>query len=38
LRVLSQGDSVTFVRAASDIASLIDGSFTVAAAEALHYE
>jgi len=38
LRVLNQGDRVTLVRQASGFASLIDGSFTVDAAEASHYE
>ena len=38
LRVLNQGDRVTLVRPDTSFVSLIDGSFTVAAAEALHYE
>ncbi len=38
LRVLNQGGRVTLVRPATDFSSLIDGSFTVAAAEASHYE
>ncbi len=38
LRVLNQGDRVTLVRPASSFASLIDGSFTVDAADASHYE
>jgi acyl transferase domain-containing protein/thioesterase domain-containing protein len=37
LRILNQGDRVTLVRAASNFASLIDGSFTVVASDATHY-
>jgi acyl transferase domain-containing protein len=37
LRVLNQGDRVTLVRPGSGFASLIDGSFTVAASDASHY-
>ena len=37
LRILNQGDRVTLVRPASGFASLIDGSFTVAASDASHY-
>jgi acyl transferase domain-containing protein/thioesterase domain-containing protein/acyl carrier protein len=37
LRVLNQGDRVTLVRPGSGFASLIDGSFTVTAADALRY-
>ena len=38
LRILNQGDRVTLVRPGSSFASLIDGSYTVAATEALHFE
>lgn len=37
LRVLNQGDRVTLVRPGSAFASLIDGSFTVVAADASQY-
>jgi acyl transferase domain-containing protein/thioesterase domain-containing protein len=38
LRILNQGDRVTFVRPGNSFASLIDGSYTVAIGQALHYE
>jgi acyl transferase domain-containing protein/thioesterase domain-containing protein len=37
LRILNQGDRVTLVRPDSGFASLIDGSYTVAASDASHY-